>query len=183
MHNLANAPLSVSACRMPATCCRVSSYAVLLHRSGATLSALGYGELELIQQCLRRRQKQAGLLASATALREAADRRVAEAELGCERRLDDLEASLKARPVACVLAVLQGLGVCSKHGSALERGQSALLAKSRQSWCDCKVHASCSAERLGTDVNAGALGDGQDKRGTPAACRLKGMCIPWYARA
>ena len=80
-----------------------------------------------MQQRLRRRQKQAGLLASATALREAADRRVAEAELGCERRLDDLEASLKARPVACVLAVLQGLGVCSKHGSAFSGGRGRCL--------------------------------------------------------
>ncbi|KAK9842247.1 hypothetical protein WJX81_002558 [Elliptochloris bilobata] len=41
------------------------------------------------------RQKQAGLLASVTAQREAADRRVAEAELGCETRLDDLEALLQ----------------------------------------------------------------------------------------
>lgn len=71
--------------------------------------------LVLIRKCLSshgdacgRRQKQAGLLASATALREAADRRVVEAELGCERRLDDLEASLKVRPVACVLATLTG---------------------------------------------------------------------------
>ena len=50
-----------------------------------------------------RRQKQAGLLASVTAQREAADQRVAEAELACERRLDELEASVQARSTsACV---------------------------------------------------------------------------------
>lgn len=52
-----------------------------------------------------------------TAQREAADQRVAEAELACERRLDELEASVQARSTsACaepaVPLVAEGSSMC-----------------------------------------------------------------------
>ena len=43
---------------------------------------------------------------------------MAEAELGCERCLDELEASLKARPAACLLAALWGEGGGGGVGAA-----------------------------------------------------------------
>ena len=108
---------------VPAACCRLASLTVLLP-SLALIAEFDNGKcLSSCSFCLRRRQKQAGLLASATALREAADRRVAEAELGCERRLDDLEASLKARLVTCLLAALAEGEECSRCSYALQQSE------------------------------------------------------------
>ena len=134
MHIVANAALPALKCLPHAAglpllqcCCTALAFMAPYHHREV---------LELTQRCLRRRHKQAGLLASATALREAADRRVAEAELGCERRLDDLEASLKARLVTCMLAALTG-GKCAADVAVLCSVRSVQSCASH----DRQVHA------------------------------------------